>query len=69
LTSCKSRGNFGIWSGWDGVGTAAVTLVGSIAYFTRSAWQPVLATSNSTAKCAPAFFRRTSFHYTGVLNP
>ena len=24
-----------IWSGWDGVGTAAVTLVGSIAYFTR----------------------------------
>jgi hypothetical protein len=23
------------WSGWDGVGTAAVTLVGSIAYFTR----------------------------------
>src|ERR1039458_8142283 len=26
-----------IWSGWDGVGTAAVTLVGSIAYFTRVA--------------------------------
>jgi hypothetical protein len=25
-----------IWSGWDGVGTAAVTLVGPIAYFTRS---------------------------------
>ena len=24
-----------LWSGWDGVGTAAVTLVGSIAYFTR----------------------------------
>jgi hypothetical protein len=24
-----------IWSGWDGVGTAAVTLVGPIAYFTR----------------------------------
>jgi hypothetical protein len=24
-----------MWSGWDGVGTAAVTLVGSIAYFTR----------------------------------
>jgi hypothetical protein len=23
------------WSGWDGVGTAAVTLVGPIAYFTR----------------------------------
>jgi hypothetical protein len=26
---------FEIWSGWDGVGTAAVTLVGPIAYFTR----------------------------------
>ena len=25
-----------IWSGWDGVGTAAVTLVGPIAYFTRA---------------------------------
>ncbi|MGD0824256.1 MAG: hypothetical protein ABR908_06715 [Terriglobales bacterium] len=25
----------GVWSGWDGVGTAAVTLVGPIAYFTR----------------------------------
>jgi hypothetical protein len=24
-----------VWSGWDGVDTAAVTLVGSIAYFTR----------------------------------
>ena len=24
-----------MWSGWDGVGTAAVTLVGPIAYFTR----------------------------------
>jgi hypothetical protein len=24
-----------VWSGWDGVGTAAVTLVGPIAYFTR----------------------------------
>ncbi len=23
-----------MWSGWDGVGTAAVTLVGPIAYFT-----------------------------------
>jgi len=28
-----------IWSGWDGVGTAAVTLVGPIAYFTRVCWQ------------------------------
>jgi hypothetical protein len=27
-----------IWSGWDGVGTAAVTLVGPIAYFTRVCW-------------------------------
>jgi len=27
-----------IWSGWDGVGTAAVTLVGPIAYFTRVYW-------------------------------
>jgi hypothetical protein len=27
-----------------------VTLVGSIAYFTRSGWQPVRRTSNSTAK-------------------
>jgi hypothetical protein len=25
-----------VWSGWDGVGTAAVTLVGPIAYFTRA---------------------------------
>ena len=25
-----------IWSGWDGVGTAAVTLVGPIACFTRA---------------------------------
>lgn len=27
---------FANWSGWDGVGTAAVTLVGPIAYFTRA---------------------------------
>ncbi len=27
------------WSGWDGVGTAAVTLVGPIAYFTRVGWR------------------------------
>ena len=27
------------WSGWDGVGTAAVTLVGPIAYFTRVSWK------------------------------
>jgi hypothetical protein len=42
--SCRSTGNRAagfrsprrrIWSGWDGVGTAAVTLVGPIAYFTR----------------------------------
>jgi hypothetical protein len=25
-----------MWSGWDGVGTAAVALVGPIAYFTRA---------------------------------
>jgi hypothetical protein len=28
-----------IWSGWDGVVTAAVTLVGPIAYFTRAVGQ------------------------------
>jgi hypothetical protein len=29
----------GYWSGWDGVDTAAVTLVGPIAYFTRISWK------------------------------
>ena len=33
--STTTAGAGRIWSGWDGVGTAAVTLVGPIAYFTR----------------------------------
>jgi len=32
----RGTGGQQIWSGWDGVGTAAVTLVGPIAYFTRA---------------------------------
>src|ERR1700732_5226519 len=36
LTTTAGAGR--IWSGWDGVGTAAVTLVGPIAYFTRVCW-------------------------------
>jgi len=39
----------GIWSGWDGVGTAAVTLVGPIAYFTRVCWQYIDALQRSTS--------------------
>jgi len=37
-----------MWSGWDGVGTAAVTLVGPIAYFTRVRWQYIDALQRST---------------------
>jgi hypothetical protein len=42
-----------IWSGWDGVGTAAVTLVGPIAYFTRVCQQCIGAS-------------QSLFHYTDV---
>ena len=38
-----------MWSGWDGVGTAAVTLVGPIAYFTRVRWQYIDALQRSTS--------------------
>jgi hypothetical protein len=37
------------WSGWDGVGTAAVTLVGPIACFTRAGATPLVLTLHAAA--------------------
>jgi hypothetical protein len=51
----------GIWSGWDGVGTAAVTLVGPIAYFTRAGLTNVLFGKASLAKGAGHSGRLTIF--------
>jgi hypothetical protein len=48
------------WSGWDGVVTAAVTLVGPIAYFTRASQKNSLDSSRLTSN--PAFLKGTLVH-------